>query len=166
MCNPVPAQELSRQRGILGGDTQTSSFLRRVVAGQVPEISAGAHVDPGLGYSHNEPAMTIAKIALQQHNVIVAIVLTNFVITLAAMLSQDIVAGYAESGVTVLHQQRYIRGPLKDHLYMRHAANARKILARIAAVDLHATFGEKGQRCALQCSFTWKRQACFVFHFL
>ena len=64
MRNTVPAQELPGQCRVFGGDTQSSPLLGGIITGQVPEISAGAHIDPGFGYSHNETAMAIAQIAL------------------------------------------------------------------------------------------------------
>ena len=65
------------------------------------------------------------------------------------MLGQNIKAGNAQGCVSILDERRYIRGTLKNYLHAWHATNTGKILAWIAAIDFHTTFGEKGQSCTL-----------------
>src|SRR6266480_106820 len=144
--NSMLAQKLPCQGWILSCNTQSSLLMREVIAGQVPEISTGADINPGLWDSHNKAAISISQVLFQYHDVIVMIVCFSLSFSRSSILSQDVITGNAESCITILYQQWYIGGTLKDYLQIRHTTYTCKILARIIAVHFHTAFREKCER--------------------
>src|SRR5436190_20317102 len=147
MCNTMHAQKLPCQGGILRSNAQSSLFMSHVIAGQVPEISTGAYINPVLWDSHNQAAISISQVLLKYDDVIIIIIFFTLSFSSSSILCQDVITGNAECSITILYQQWYIGGTLKDYLQIRHTTHACKILSRIIAVHFHATFSEKCQGC-------------------
>src|SRR6266849_6124340 len=147
VCNAMLAQKLPCQGWILGGNAQAPLLMCEVIAGQVPQISTGAYINPGLWDSHNQAAISKSQVLLQYNNVIVMIIFLTLSFGCSSILRQDVITGNAESSITILYQQWYIGGTLKDYLQIRHTTHTCKILARIIAVHFHAAFSKKCQGC-------------------
>src|SRR5579859_950883 len=140
MGDIVAAQKLIRQDRIFGGDAQPSPLMSLVIAGQMPEVGAITHIDPGLWDSNDEATPSVAQITLQYHQGFIMIVLVDLLITIAAMLGQNIVASNTKCGIPPLHQRGNIGSTLKDHFQIWHTLDTCQILTGIAPADLHATF--------------------------
>jgi len=87
-----------------------------VIACQVPEISAGTHVNPGFWNGYDELAVAIPQVTLKHNEVIVVLVFVTVFVSMTTMLGQDIETGNAERGVTILYERGYISSALKHHL--------------------------------------------------
>ena len=87
-----------------------------VIACQVPEISAGTHVNPGFWNGYDELAVAIPQVTLKHNEVIVVMVFVTFFVSMTTMLGQDIVTRNAERRVTILYERGYIGSALKHHL--------------------------------------------------
>src|SRR5579883_519571 len=146
MGDAVPPQELAGKDGIFGSDAQAAPLMGLIIPGQMPEIGAGADIDPGFRYGDDQPTVAIAEVTRQDHQFVVFTIPILADLAIAPMFGQDIVAGDAKRGVAILHERWNIGGALEDHFDFWHAADAREILARIVAIDLHATFGEERER--------------------
>src|SRR5260221_12985036 len=107
--------------------------MRSVVACQVPEVSARAYIDPGLGDGHDETAFSISQVAPQHDKIVIVTFFFALFVSAATVLGQDIVTGNTQCRIPVLHQRGYIRGTLEHNLYISNAANACRVLGQTPA---------------------------------
>src|SRR6266516_554073 len=147
MCNTMSTKKLPRECWILGSDTQSPLLMREIIACQVPQISAGAYINPGFRDCHHKAAASKSQVALQYDDIVVIFVFVILFIRSTTMLGQDIVTGNAECSIAVLHQQWDISGTLKDHFQIWHTTHTCQVLAWIVAAYFHSAFSEKSQCC-------------------
>src|SRR5438477_2666779 len=121
--------------------------MSQVKAGQVPEISTGTYINPVFWDSYNQAAISISQVLLKYNDVIIMIIFFTLSFSSSSILCQDVITGNAECRITILYQQWYISGTLKDYLQIRHTTHTCKILARIVAVHFHTALSEKCQGC-------------------
>src|SRR6266516_5128761 len=104
VCNALQAQKLARQGWILRSNAQSSLFMSHIIAGQVPEISTGAYINPVFRNSHNKATVSISQVLLKYDDVIIMIIFFTLSFSSSSILCQDIITGNAECSITILYE--------------------------------------------------------------
>src|SRR5437763_17123130 len=105
MCDTMSTKKLPRQNWILGSDAQSPPLMREIIACQVPQISAGAYINPGFWDSHHKAATAKSQVALQYDDIVVIFIFITLLICSSTVLGQDIVTSNTECGIPIWHQQ-------------------------------------------------------------
>src|SRR2546430_9472050 len=103
VSNTMSTQKLPCQDRILCSNAQPSLLMSQVIAGQVPEVSTGAYINPVLRDSHNQSTISISQVLLKYNDVIIIIIFFTFSFSSSSVLSQDVITSNAECSVTILN---------------------------------------------------------------
>ena len=121
VADPVVQEEAAHQPGIPGGDAEIGVLFAELPHGHVRQVGQGGDVDPGVGHSHLQLAVAVAK--LGDHDVGAA--------TLASHLQEAVPSDDAQVGAPLLNHRRHVRVAQEDHLHTRQGGYLSGVAARV-----------------------------------